>query len=143
MTVFDVGSSLSYLHLLLVSTQNRCFWNTKSKSIFNMALFEGGSRCQNKTCSHCNGISLLNLFVEKWQRKWRRVGPDQCSAARTRYWNILTDSMFCTGISLLTEYFVLAYPCLPTILYWHILAYQIFCTGISLLTEYFVLEYPY
>jgi hypothetical protein len=26
------------------------------------------------------------------------------------YWNILTDCIFCTGISLLTEYFVLEYP---------------------------------
>jgi hypothetical protein len=47
-------------------------------------------------------------------------------------WNILTDGIFCTGISLLTEYLVL-----------DIITGGIFCTGISLLTEYFVLEYPY
>jgi hypothetical protein len=49
MTVFDVGPSLSYLHLLLVSKQKRCFWNTESKSIFNMTLLEGRSQCQTKT----------------------------------------------------------------------------------------------
>ena len=49
MTVFDVEPSLSRLHLFLVSKQKRCFWKTKNKSIFNMALFEGGLWCQTKT----------------------------------------------------------------------------------------------
>ena len=49
MTVFDGRPSLSHWHLFLVSKQKRRFWNTSSKSIFNMTLFEGAPRCQTKT----------------------------------------------------------------------------------------------
>jgi hypothetical protein len=47
-TGFDGGPSLSYLHLLLVSKQKRSFWNAKTKSFFNLTLFEGGPQCQTK-----------------------------------------------------------------------------------------------
>jgi hypothetical protein len=50
--------------------------------------------------------------------------------------------MFCTGMSLLAEYFVLEYPYWLNIIYWNIPTDGIFCTEISLLAEYFVLEYP-
>ena len=48
------------------------------------------------------------------------------------YWNIPTDWLFCTGISLLTWL---------TILYWNIPTDWIFYTGMSLLAGFFVLEY--
>jgi hypothetical protein len=46
------------------------------------------------------------------------------------YRNIPTDSIFCTGISVLTQYFALEYPSSLNI-----------CTGISKVTDYFALEY--
>jgi hypothetical protein len=45
MTVFDGGPSLVILTLAIGIQKKGLFWNTKSKSYFNMTLFEGGSYC--------------------------------------------------------------------------------------------------
>jgi hypothetical protein len=64
MTVFDGGPSLSYCHLLLVSPQKRSFWNTKSKSYFNLTLFDGGSQCQTKTLNLTPRPALKKCHIE-------------------------------------------------------------------------------
>jgi hypothetical protein len=51
--------------------------------------------------------------------------------------------MFWTGISLLTEYFILEYPWWLNVLNWNILTDWIFYTGISLEAECFEQKYPY
>jgi hypothetical protein len=43
-------TSLSNWSLLLVSKQKHRFWNTKSKSYFNMTLFEGSLGVRLKSC---------------------------------------------------------------------------------------------
>jgi hypothetical protein len=55
------------------------------------------------------------------------------------YCNIPTNWMFCTVISLLTEYRVLSYPYWLSVLYCKIPTDWVFCTVISLLTECCVL----
>ena len=62
MTVFWRWTSLSNWHLLLVYKQTRRLWNTKSKSYFNMTLFEGGSQCQTKNRLPNQLISIHRLL---------------------------------------------------------------------------------
>ena len=78
---------------------------------------------------------------------WKASENDCCwskhNGVNALNWNILTDWIFCTGISLLNEFFVLEYFYWMNILYWNIPTDWIICTGISLLIEYFALEYLY
>jgi hypothetical protein len=61
MIVFDGEPRCHIDTCFFVSKQKTTFLNTKSKSFFNMTLFEGGSRCQTK--SH----TIHAIIDAKWR----------------------------------------------------------------------------
>jgi hypothetical protein len=85
--------------------------------------------------SHINGTTSQGYYCQT--KNSQSVG----SRVNILYWNIPTGWIFCTGTSLLAEYFALEHPYWLTILYWNILTNGIFCTGTSFLAEYFLLEH--
>ena len=101
-------TSLSYWHLIWVSNQTRRFKNTKSKSFFNMTLFEGGKAWVSDSDSYWNTLPYhLNIFVLEhsyWLIFW--TGHLGLKWWNIWYWNIVIVCIFFAGISLLSEYVV-------------------------------------
>jgi hypothetical protein len=103
---------------------NILYWNIPAEWIFCTGIFLLNERL---VPSSGFATSALSLSCDVGNVRDVNHFPGDIVLSDFFYWNIPTDCIFCTGIPLLTAYFVLG----------------IFCTGISLSTEYFVLEYPY
>jgi hypothetical protein len=100
--------------------QYDCFWRWILVGILTLAF-----GAQTKTpCLDWNQVVFQSIWYFLREGSW-------CQTKNLLYWNILTDCIFCTGMALLSEYFVLEYPYWLHILYWNGLTAWVFCTGMA------------